>query len=260
MISRRAFVAGGVAALAAPLATEAQQAGKVYRIGVLSPDVPPPQLVEEFQEGLRERGYVDGMNTIIEARNAGGRNDRLPTLADELVRLPVDVILAVNTPAAQAAKNATTTIPIVMTRVGDPIKSGLVPSLANPGANLTGLGADQFQQAAKIGAEALELCRRTKERGHEAYALCVLGDIACRFDRQSVDEAERYYVHAMALAGELHMRPLVAHCHIGLDKLYRRTGKRQQAQQHVTTGTTIYRGMGMTYWLENAETEMAALQ
>ena len=136
------FVVGAFLAvvfLAAPFAAEAQQAGKVYRIGVLSPDVPPPGLLEGFQEGLRELGYVEGKNVAIESRNAGGNNERLAALADELVRLKVDVILAVNTPAAQAAKNATTMIPIVMTRIADPVKSGLVPSLSHPGGNLTGL-------------------------------------------------------------------------------------------------------------------------
>lgn len=125
--------------VAIPLVAEAEQAGRVYRIGVLSPEVPPPGLLEGFQEGLRELGYVEGRNITIELRNAGGKNERLAALADDLIRLKVDVILAVNTPAAQAAKNATATIPIVMTRIADPVKSGLVPSLSHPGGNLTGL-------------------------------------------------------------------------------------------------------------------------
>jgi putative ABC transport system substrate-binding protein len=123
----------------AALAAEAGQAGRVYRIGVLSPEVLPPGLLENFQEGLRELGYVEGKNVAIEVRNAGGMNERLTSLADELVGLKVDTILAVNTPAAHAAKKATTTIPIVITRVADPVKSGLVASFSHPGGNLTGV-------------------------------------------------------------------------------------------------------------------------
>jgi putative ABC transport system substrate-binding protein len=141
--------------LVAPLAAEAQQAPKVYRIGVLSPEVPPPGLLEGFQEGLRELGYVEGKNVAIESRNAGGKNERLSGLADELVRFKVDVILAVNTPAAQAAKKATATIPIVITRVADPVKSGLVPSLAHPGGNLTGLSF----MTDELGAKGLQLLK-----------------------------------------------------------------------------------------------------
>jgi putative tryptophan/tyrosine transport system substrate-binding protein len=138
-----------VAVLVVALAAEAQQAGKVYRIGVLSAAVLPPRLLQSFQEGLRELGYVEGKNVAIESRDAGGKNERLAALADELVQLKVDIILTVNTPATQAAKNATGTIPIVMTRVADPIKSGLVPSLARPGGNLTGVSSSSAETAPK---------------------------------------------------------------------------------------------------------------
>jgi len=139
-MDRRRFLLTSLAgALAAPLGAGAQQAGKVYRIGVLSPDSPPPGLFEAFQERLRELGYVEGKNIVIESRHAGGKNERLAALADELIGLMVDVILAVNTPAAQAAKKATAAIPIVITRVADPVKSGLVPSISRPGGNITGL-------------------------------------------------------------------------------------------------------------------------
>jgi putative tryptophan/tyrosine transport system substrate-binding protein len=145
-MERRAFLAGAAALLAVPLAAGAQPAGKVYRIGVLSPEVPPPGLLEGFQEGLRELGYAEGKNVAFESRHAEGKNERLAALADELVRLKVDVILTVNTPAAQAAK---ATIPIVMTRVSDPIRMGLVPSLARPGGNLTGLSFTAVDLAPK---------------------------------------------------------------------------------------------------------------
>ena len=139
-MDRRRFLLTSLAgALAAPLAAEAQRSGKVHRIGVLSPDSPPPGLFEAFQERLRGLGYLEGKNITIESRHAGGKNERLAALADEFVVLMVDVILAVNTPAAQAAKKATAAIPIVITRVADPVKSGLVPSISRPGGNITGL-------------------------------------------------------------------------------------------------------------------------
>ena len=118
-------------------------------MGILCPEVPPPGLLEGFQEGLRELGYAEGKNVAFESRHAEGKNERLAALADELVHLKVDVILTVNTPAAQAAKNATATIPIVMTRVADPIRMGLVPSLARPGGNLTGLSFTAVDLAPK---------------------------------------------------------------------------------------------------------------
>ncbi|MGH7323729.1 MAG: ABC transporter substrate-binding protein [Candidatus Rokuibacteriota bacterium] len=132
-----AFAALGL--LASSLGSEAQQAGKVYRIGVLSHETPPPGIVELFRERLRELGYSEGKNVAIELRTADGKNERLATLAEDLIQFNVDVILAVNTPAALAAKKATTKIPIVITRVADPVKSGLVPSLSHPGGNVTGL-------------------------------------------------------------------------------------------------------------------------
>ena len=128
-----------VAFLVAAVVAQAQPASQVHRIGVLLHDGAPPGLLEAFREGLRELGYAEGNNIAIELRNAEGKNERLSALADELVRLKVEVILAVNTPSAHAAKQATKTIPIVMTRVADPVGSGLVPSLARPGGNVTGL-------------------------------------------------------------------------------------------------------------------------
>lgn len=138
-----------VAFLLAAVVAQAQQASKVNRIGVLLHDGAPPGLLEAFRQGLRELGYIEGKNITIELRNAEGKNERLSALADELVRLKVDVILAVNTPSAHAAKKATTTIPIVITRVADPVGSGLVPSLARPGGNVTGLSILPTGLAAK---------------------------------------------------------------------------------------------------------------
>ena len=120
---------------------EAQQPKKVSRIGVLwlySPAIASP-FAEAFRQGLRELGYVEGKNIVIEYRHADGKYDRLPSLAVELVRLNVDVIVTASTQAAQACQQATRSIPIVMTNVSDPVESRLVSSLARPGGNVTGL-------------------------------------------------------------------------------------------------------------------------
>jgi putative ABC transport system substrate-binding protein len=125
----------------APLAAGAQQPKKVPRIGVLwpySPTVASP-FAEAFRQGLHGLGYVEGQNIALEQRWAEGRFDRLPSLAAELVRLNVDVIVTASTPAVQAAQQATRMIPIVMTVVSDPVESDFVASLARPGGNVTGL-------------------------------------------------------------------------------------------------------------------------
>ena len=123
----------------APLAAEAQQAAKVARIGYLTGSLAAsPHLPEAFRQGLRDLGYVEGRNLVIEYRDAEGKLERLPALAAELVALKVDVIVAGHTPAL-AAKQATRTLPIVFAAVADPVASGLVASLARPGGNVTGL-------------------------------------------------------------------------------------------------------------------------
>jgi len=124
--------------LATVSSTEAQQAKKVPRLGVLNLAGVTFQR-EAFLQGLSELGYVEGKNITIEYRSAEGKYDQLPDLAAELVRLKVDVILTQSTPAAVAAKNATTTIPIVMAGGSDPVATGLVASLARPGGNITGI-------------------------------------------------------------------------------------------------------------------------
>jgi len=141
VVERRTFLAGtGAVLLAAPLAAEGQQAGKVPRIGYLSggSSTAAPHLIEAFRQGLSELGRVEGQNIVIDYRFAEGRLDRLPDLAAELVRLKVDVIVASPTPPAVAAKNATGTIPIVMISANDPVGQGLIASLARPGGNVTG--------------------------------------------------------------------------------------------------------------------------
>jgi putative ABC transport system substrate-binding protein len=147
-----ALLAFGVAA--SPLAVLAQQLNSARRIGILAQDL-QPGLFETFRDELRRLGYVEGSGITIELRNAAGHNERLPSLVDELLRLQVEVIVAVNTPAAQVARNATRTVPIVMMRVADPVKSGLVASLARPGGNVTGLS---FMPDA-LGPKGVELLR-----------------------------------------------------------------------------------------------------
>jgi putative tryptophan/tyrosine transport system substrate-binding protein len=157
-MERRAFIgviAGGL--LAAPLAAEAQQAAKVPRIGFLgnSTAALEANLVGPFREGLRELGYVEGRNVLIEYRWAEGQYERFPALIAELIALKVDVIVTAGTPAALAVKKATTSIPLVMAAVGDPIGVGLVASLARPGGNVTGLSAI----APELEGKRLELLR-----------------------------------------------------------------------------------------------------
>ena len=138
-MDRRAFISGAAAVLAAPLAAEAQPAAKAARIGFLTGNLAAsPHVVEAFRQGLRDLGYVEGRNVVIEYRDAEGKFERLPARAAELVALKVDVIVAGGTPQALAAKQATRTVPIVFAAAGDPVTSGLVTSLARPGGNVTG--------------------------------------------------------------------------------------------------------------------------
>jgi putative ABC transport system substrate-binding protein len=150
MMDRRTFLgilAGGL--LAAPLAAQAQSTGKVYRIGILE-TIPAAQNAANLaalRKGLRDLGYVEGRNLIIEYRSADGRAERFPDLASELVRLKVDLIVTRGTPAARAAKNATGTIPVVMATMGDP--RAIVASFANPGGNITGVTTFSTELTAK---------------------------------------------------------------------------------------------------------------
>ena len=127
--------------LALPVAARAQPAGKIPRIGYLSASSPSSQTarIEAFRQGLRELGYVEGRNIIIEVRYAEGKFDRLPALIAELVRLKTDIIVSAGPAATRAAKEATSTIPIVMAFDSDPVGTGIVASLARPGGNITGL-------------------------------------------------------------------------------------------------------------------------
>jgi len=144
----------------------AAEISSVHRIGVLAQDL-QPGLLETFRDQLKKLGYTEGDNITIALRNASGRNERLAGLAQELLRLNVDVIVAVNTPAAQAAKKATTTVPVVMMRVADPVKSGIVESLARPGGNVTGLS---FMPDA-LGPKGVELLKEILPKIRNVAAL-----------------------------------------------------------------------------------------
>jgi putative tryptophan/tyrosine transport system substrate-binding protein len=156
-VNRRAFVTGLRAVLAAPLAVQAQQAGKVYRVGVLTNKASDPaetRLWQAFRSGLRERGWIEGQNILIEFRATEGDTARLPELATDLVRLKMDLIVARASIFVQPAKDATSSIPIVFLSHADPVGTGHVASLAKPGGNITGLAVLMTDLAPK-GVELL---------------------------------------------------------------------------------------------------------
>jgi putative tryptophan/tyrosine transport system substrate-binding protein len=137
---------------------EAQQPAKLPRIGLLTwAAPPPPSSPAPFEQGLRQLGYVEGQNIAIERRYANGQMDRLPALAADLARLSLDVILTQSFPAALAAKQATTTIPIVVMGAGDPVATGLVASFARPGGNITGVSALETE----LSGKRMELLKET---------------------------------------------------------------------------------------------------
>jgi putative tryptophan/tyrosine transport system substrate-binding protein len=161
-MKRRQLIALLGWAAAWPLAAGAQQVGKRYIVGIISAGGGDAQaaMASAFRDGLRELGWVEGKNVAFENRNAENRLERLPELAADLVRLKVDVIAADGTLAPLAAKQATTTIPIVMTTAGDPLGSGLVASLSHPGGNVTGMSL----MAPDLGAKRLELLKELLPR------------------------------------------------------------------------------------------------
>jgi putative tryptophan/tyrosine transport system substrate-binding protein len=159
-ITRRTFLGGLVlGALAAPLAAEAQSAGKVWRIGILQTSAAKDEAarVAALEQGLAELGYFEGRNILFVNRNVGQQVSRLPELATELVRSGVHVIVTSTNPATLAAKQATTTIPIVMTVGVEPVAAGLIATLAKPGANVTGLTFDV--DATPLAAKRLEILK-----------------------------------------------------------------------------------------------------
>ena len=174
---RKLMVALGAGALAAPFRSFAQQpAAKMHRIGFLGPTSAAgiPGRLEGLRAGLRDLGYVEGKNLVIEFRWAEGKYDRLPELAAELVRLNVELIVTYATPGSRAAKQATTTIPIVMASVGDAVAAGLVTSLARPGGNIT--GSTVFSP--ELSAKRLELLKEVFPRAKRVAVLTNLDNDA----------------------------------------------------------------------------------
>jgi len=171
MISRRRFITGFVIALT-PLAATASaqeykaQQGKVYRIGFLSgnPVSDTSDALDAFRVKLRTLGYAEGRNLVVESRHAESRYEQLPQLVAELVRLRVDVIFAYGTPGSLAAKNATTTIPIVFAGVADPLEIGLVATVSTPGANVTGVMSNSPELSAKRVSLLKEAVVRPEKR------------------------------------------------------------------------------------------------
>jgi tetratricopeptide (TPR) repeat protein len=172
--------------------------------------------------------------------------------------------IVVNIPAVAAALGAAhalsgrhdQAVPLVTCAVEEfrSHQNHMRPALVLLFAGMTCLGAGRGKEAARHAREALTLTRRLGARGSEAHALCLVGDIALA---GGAEDAAGYYGEALALAGEFGLRPLVAHCHLGLGKLYRRTGDLAKAEEHLTTASAMYREMDMGFWLEKAESALA---
>jgi putative ABC transport system substrate-binding protein len=187
-MNRREFLRTvSVSLLAAPPVAEAQQAAKVPRIGWLAVNLAAaPINLEPFRQGLRDLGYVEGRNLVIETRDAKGRLERLPALAAELVALKVDVIVVPGTPQALAAKKATRTIPIVFVGATDPVTDGLVASLARPGGNAT--GSSNF--APELVGKRLELLTQAVPGISRVAVLWQPGAVPERAEKDMLKEAE----------------------------------------------------------------------
>src|SRR5216117_968242 len=189
MATRRAFMAGALAVIAAPLAAQEKKAGRVYRIGVLESVSLSDNAanIDEFRKGLRDLGYVEGQNLLIEYRSAEGRVGRYPNLAAELSGLNVDLIVARGTPATLAAKNAHGKIPVVTAPVADPVETGLVASLARPGGNVTGLA----MLVSELETKRVDLLRALAPRTKRVAAVMNMGNPAFASVWKAIDEAAR---------------------------------------------------------------------
>jgi putative ABC transport system substrate-binding protein len=190
VIDRRTFLAGaGAVLLAAPPTARAQQASKVWRVGFLSggarpPDGAPPAAL---RQALRELSHVEGTNVIYEGRWAEARRERFPGLAAELVGLKVDVVVTTGGQAATAARQATTTIPIVITNAGDAVATGLIASLARPGGNITGV----TDPAAELSAKRLELLKEAVPKASRIAILWNADDLGMTLRYRQIEGAAR---------------------------------------------------------------------
>jgi putative ABC transport system substrate-binding protein len=195
LIPPRVFIAVILTTMVWTSDAAAQPAAKLPRVGFLSAGSRPSANADAFREGLREVGWIDGKNVAIEWRFADGRAERLPALAAQLARLPVAVIVTGSTPVIQAAKDATSTIPIVMAVVGDPVASGFVTSLAHPGSNITGLTL----LSQELGAKRMEILKLAVPR---LSRLAVLWNPRNPSHRPALKESE---APALTLGVALHL-------------------------------------------------------
>ncbi|HEV8581437.1 MAG TPA: ABC transporter substrate-binding protein [Thermoanaerobaculia bacterium] len=189
MTTRRAFIGALAGGVLAPLSAGAQQAAKVWRIGFLAggartPDGAPPAALRQALQAL---GYVEGKNVTYVGRWAEAKRERLPGLAAELVGLKVDLIVTRGGPAAEAARQATTTIPIVIAGAGDAVGTGLISSLAHPGGNITGI----TDQAAELSAKRLELLKEAVPKASRIAVLWNADDLAMTLRYREVERAAR---------------------------------------------------------------------
>ena len=190
MITRRALVVViALGLLAAPLAGDAQQRSKTWRVGFLSGAAPPPDggPPPALRQALRELGYVEQQNVVYLARSANAKQDRLPGLAAELVELKVDVIVTAGGPATAACRQASSTIPIVMATVGDADSLGLINSLAHPGGNVTGI----TDQSADLSAKRLELLKEAVPKAERIAVLWNADDRGMTMRFENVEKAAR---------------------------------------------------------------------
>ena len=188
-MDRREFLGALAAGLLAAPAAEAQPTGKVYRIGMLerTPAATNAANLDGLRQGLRELGYIEGKNLVIEYRSADGHDERFLTLAAELVRVKPDLILTRGTTAALAAKNTTVTIPVVILGVGDPVGQGIVASLAHPAGNITGLSA----VVTELYAKRVQLLRDLVPRAARIAALFNMSNPALPSQWKEVEVAAR---------------------------------------------------------------------
>ena len=216
--------------LATPLAAEALQAAKIFRIGYLATNR-TPHFQELFRKALRDLGYVEGRNVVIEDRDAQGKIERLPALAAELVALKVDVILASGTPPALATKQATRTLPIVFTAVADPVTSRLVTSLAQPGGNVTGLSV----LAPELVGKCLEQLKQAIPAVSRVAVLWQPGGLG---ERTEKDMLKRAKVAAQALGVRLQV--LEARGPADFDRAFSEMTRARADALSVLTSTTLF--------------------
>jgi putative ABC transport system substrate-binding protein len=220
MTDRRALlIALGASALTLPVACFGQAKERVWRIGFLTPDS-QPALIDSgvygsFSQSMRELGYVTGKNLAIEWRFANRNADRLNEMAADLVRIHSDVIVAVQTPAVRAAKQATNSIPIVMAPAGDPVGLGLVASLARPGGNVTGVS----NTAAELAAKSVELIREMLPTATRVAVLAYIGNPFTKSFLEQIDHA------GVALGINVH--PLMVRGEGEFDAAFKEMGKLQ---------------------------------